>query len=71
MPRHVFQARAPSRNRFDSLKLNKIYTDDLCVNLVCEYFCWMLGDTHSQITSFSDSSYYATEKKTKSVGGKF
>ena len=20
--------------------------DDLCVNLVCEYFCWMLGDPH-------------------------
>ena len=19
--------------------------DDLCVNLVCEYFCWMLGDS--------------------------
>ena len=20
--------------------------DDLCVNLVCEYFCWILGDPH-------------------------
>ena len=20
--------------------------DDLCINLVCEYFCWMLGDPH-------------------------
>ena len=28
-------------------KLNKIYrADELCVNLVCEYFCWMLGDPH-------------------------
>ena len=20
--------------------------DDLCRNLICEYFCWMLGDPH-------------------------
>ena len=20
--------------------------DDLCDNLICEYFCWMLGDPH-------------------------
>ena len=38
MPRHVFQARAPSRNS------TKYRADDLCVNLVSEYFCWMLGD---------------------------
>ena len=24
----------------------KYIADDLCVNLVCEYFCWMLGDPH-------------------------
>ena len=24
----------------------KYRADDLCVNLVCEYFCWMLGDPH-------------------------
>ena len=24
----------------------KCRADDLCVNLVCEYFCWMLGDPH-------------------------
>ena len=24
----------------------KYKADDLCVNLVCEYFCWMLGDPH-------------------------
>ena len=40
MPRHVFQARAPSRNS------TKYRADDLCVNLVCVYFCWMLGDPH-------------------------
>ena len=40
LSRHVFQARAPSRNS------TKHRADDLCVNLVCEYFCWMLGDLH-------------------------
>ena len=39
VPRHVFQARAPSRN-------SKYRADDLCCNLICEYFCWMLGDPH-------------------------
>ena len=24
----------------------KYRADDLCVNLVCEYICWMLGDPH-------------------------
>ena len=38
--RHVFQARAPSRNS------TKYRADDLCCNLICEYFCWMLGDPH-------------------------
>ena len=38
--RHVFQARAPSRNS------TKYRADDLCANLVCEYFCWMPGDPH-------------------------
>ena len=40
MPRHLFQAYAPSRNSI------KYRADDLCVNLVCEYFCWMLGGPH-------------------------
>ena len=40
VPRHLFQARAPIRNS------TKYRADDLCVNLVCEYFCWMLGDPH-------------------------
>ena len=40
VPRHVFQARAPSRNSI------KYRADDLCGNLICEYFCWMLGDPH-------------------------
>ena len=39
VPRHV-QARAPSRNS------TKYRIDDLCGNLICEYFCWMLGDPH-------------------------
>ena len=40
VPRHVFQARASSRNS------TKYRTDDLCGNLICEYFCWMLGEPH-------------------------
>ena len=40
VPRHVFQARAPSRNT------TKYRAVDLCGNLICEYFCWMLGDPH-------------------------
>ena len=40
VPRHLFQARAPSRNS------TKYRTDDLCGNLICYYFCWMLGDPH-------------------------
>ena len=40
VPRHVFQARAPSRNS------TKYRADDLCGNLIFEYFCWMLADPH-------------------------
>ena len=40
VPCHVFQARTPSRNS------TKYRADDLGGNLICEYFCWMLGDTH-------------------------
>ena len=40
VPCHVFQARAPSRNS------TKYTADDLCSNLICKYFCWMLGDPH-------------------------
>ena len=39
MSRH-FQACAPSRNS------TKYRADDLCVNLVYEYFSWMLGEPH-------------------------
>ena len=35
VPRHVFQARAPSRN-----------SGDLCGNLCYEYFCRIIGDPH-------------------------
>ena len=40
VPRHVFQARVPSRNS------TKYRAGDLCGNLICEYFCWMLRDPH-------------------------
>ena len=40
VPRHVFQVRAPSRNS------TKYRADDLCGNLICQYFWWMLGDPH-------------------------
>ena len=40
VPRHVFQVRVLSRNS------TKYRADDLCGNLICEYFCWMLGDPH-------------------------
>ena len=40
VPRHVFQARAPSRNS------TKYRANDLCGNLIFEYFCWMLSDPH-------------------------
>ena len=67
VPRHVFQARAPSRNSI------KYRAGDLCGNLICEYFCWIIGDPHfffRQITSFSDSFHY-TKKQKKSGCGKF
>ena len=38
VPRHVFQAPSPSRNS------TKYRADDLWGNLICKYFCWMLGD---------------------------
>ena len=65
-PRHVFQARTPSWNS------TKYRADDLCGNLICEYFCWMLSDPpfFRQITSFSDSFHY-TKRQKKSVRGKF
>ena len=40
VPCHVCKARAPSRN---STKYRAV---DLCVDLVCEYICRMLGDPH-------------------------
>ena len=67
VPCHVFQARAPSR---DSTKYR---AGDLCGNLICEYFCWMLGDPHiffRQITSFSNS-FHNTKKQKKSVRGNY
>ena len=48
----------------------KYRTDELCVNLVCEYFCWMQGDPHffRKITSFSDSFHYTKKQKKICVG---
>ena len=40
VPRHVFQARAPSWNSTNHR------ADGLCGNVMCEYFCWMLGNPH-------------------------
>ena len=40
VPLQVFQAHALSRNS------TKYRADDLCSNLICKYFCWMLGDPH-------------------------
>ena len=40
VPRYVYQARAPSRNS------TKYRADELCGNLISEYFCWMLGGPH-------------------------
>ena len=69
VPRHVFQARAPGQNS------TKYRAEDLCVNLVCEYFCWMLSDHNCfffrQMTFFSDSFHYTKNKTKKSVIGKF
>ena len=39
-PRHVFEARAPSRNSI------KYRAGDLCGNLICKYFCSIIGDPH-------------------------
>ncbi len=66
MPRHVFQARARSRSS------TKYRADDLCINLICEYFCWMLGDPHFVLADhFLSDFFYYTKKQKKSVRGKF
>ena len=65
VPRHVFQARAPSRNSI------KYRAGDLCGNFICEYFCWIIGDPSlffRQITSFSDSFHYTKKEKNLCVG---
>ena len=65
VPRHVFQARTPSRNS------TKYRADDLCGNLFCEYFCWMLGDPHFFFGRSLPDSFHYKKKKKKSVRGKF
>ena len=58
----IGHARATSLSRARTWVENstKYRADNICVCLVCEYFCWMLGDPHffRQITSFSDSFHY-------------
>ena len=65
VPRHVLQARAPSRNS------TKYRADDLCGNLICEYFCWMLGDPHfffGRLLPFLILSIILKNKKNLYVG---
>ena len=65
VPRHVFQACAPSPNS------TKYRADDLCGNLICEYFCWMLGDPHfffGRSLPFLIFSIILNNKKNLSVG---
>ena len=67
VPHHVFQACALSRNS------TKYIADDLCGNLFCEYFCWMLGDPHfffGRSLPFLILSIILKKQK-KSVHGKF
>ena len=65
VPRHVFQARTPSRNS------TKYRADDFCGNLICEYFCWMLDDPHfffGRPLSFLVLSFILKNKKNLYVG---
>ena len=52
-------------------KLNKIYrADELCDNLISEYFfgCSVTPTFFRQITSFSDSFYYTKKQKNLYIG---
>ena len=65
VPRHVFQARAPSRNSI------KYRAGDLCGDLICEYFCWIIGDPHfffGRSLSFLILSIILKNKKYLCVG---
>ena len=65
VPRHVFQARAPSRNSIE------YRAGDLCGNLICEYFCWIIGDPHfffGRSLSFMILSIILKNKKDLCVG---
>ena len=51
--------------------LTKYRADDLCVNFVCEYFCWILGDPHfffGRSIPFLILSIILKNKKNLSVG---
>ena len=63
---HVIFKRA---HRFENSAKHR--ADDLCVNLVCEYFCWMLGDPHfffSRSLSFLTLFIILKNKKNLWVG---
>ena len=65
VPRHVFQARAPSQNSI------KYRAGDLGSNLICEYFCWIIGDPHyffGRSLSFLILSIILKNKKNLCVG---
>ena len=65
VPRHAFQARTPSRNS------TKYRADDLCGNLICEYFCWILGDPHFFFGRSLPFLILSIILKKKSIRGKF
>ena len=69
----IDHARATSFSsaRTESKTQQKYRADDLCVNLVCEYFCWMLGDPHfffSRSLPFLALSVILKSKKNLCVG---
>ena len=60
---HVIFKRA---HRFENSTKHR--ADDLCVNLVCEYFCWMLGGPHVYFgRSLPFLTLYHAKKQKKSV----
>ena len=51
--------------------LTRYRADELCVNLVCEYFCWKLGDPHfffGRSLSFLTLSIVLKNQKNLCVG---
>ena len=72
----IKHARATSFSsaRTESKTQQKHRASDLGVNLVCQYFCWVLSDPQfflRQITSFSDSLHYTKKQKKNLCVGSF